>query len=330
VRQLPLQEFLQILLELEKVNIKGVRLFAPASIANISCGFDVLGLCLENIGDLMEIRRSEKAGIHITAIKGQDLPLEAKKNVAGVAGLALLEAHNPQLGFEIKIEKNIKPGSGIGSSAASAAGTVAGINYLLGNPFTPSELVRFAMEGERLACGSAHADNVAPALLGGFTLVRNTNPLDVCKLPTPLELAATVIHPKIEVKTSDARAVLRQRVSLEKAIQQWANVGALVSSLYEEDYDLLSRSLVDEIVEPSRAILIPHFDQLKAACKSAGALGSGISGSGPSVFALSRGMTTANRVAQVMKEVYEKTEIPFEIHVSPVKQSGVNILEELT
>tara|TARA_A100001011_G_scaffold145757_3_gene153897 strand:+ start:3603 stop:4550 length:948 start_codon:yes stop_codon:yes gene_type:complete len=315
---------------LEKVNLKGVNLFAPASIANISCGFDVLGLCLENMGDFMEIRRSEKAGIHITSIVGQDLPLEAKKNVAGVAGLALLEAHNPQLGFEIRIKKNIKPGSGIGSSAASAAGTVFGINYLLGNPYSATELVPFAMEGERLACGSAHADNVAPALLGGFTLVRSTDPLDVIKLPTPLELTTTVIHPKIEVKTADARAVLKKRVSLEKAINQWANVGALVASLYEEDYDLLSRALVDEIVEPSRSILIPYFAQLKAACQEAGALGSGISGSGPSVFALSRGMTTAHKVAQAMQNVYEKTDIPFEIHVSPVKQSGVSILEDIS
>ena len=330
MRRLPLQEFSQILYALEKVNLKGVKLFAPASIANISCGFDVLGLCLENIGDIMEIRRSGKAGIQIKSIIGQDLPLEAENNVAGVAGLALLEAHNPQLGFEIIIEKNIKPGSGIGSSAASAAGTVAGINYLLGNPFTPTELVPFAMEGERLACGSAHADNVAPALLGGFTLVRDTNPLDVCKLPTPLELAATVIHPKIEVKTADARAVLKKRVSLEKAINQWANVGALVSSLYEEDYELLSRSLVDEIVEPSRSILIPRFAELKTACERTGALGSGISGSGPSVFALSRGMTTAHKVAQAMQEVYEKTDIPFEIHVSPVKQNGVSFLEDIT
>ena len=278
----------------------------------------------------MEIRRSEKAGIHITSIVGQDLPLEAKKNVAGVAGLALLEAHNPQLGFEIRIKKNIKPGSGIGSSAASAAGTVFGINYLLGNPYSATELVPFAMEGERLACGSAHADNVAPALLGGFTLVRSTDPLDVIKLPTPLELTTTVIHPKIEVKTADARAVLKKRVSLEKAINQWANVGALVASLYEEDYDLLSRALVDEIVEPSRSILIPYFARLKAACQEAGALGSGISGSGPSVFALSRGMTTAHKVAQAMQNVYEKTDIPFEIYVSPVKQSGVSILEDIS
>ncbi len=321
---------MQILYVLEKVNLQGVRLFAPASIANISCGFDVLGLCLENIGDYMEIRRSEKAGIHITSIKGQDLPLEAKKNVAGVAGLALLEAHNPQLGFEISIEKNIKPGSGIGSSAASAAGTVAGINYLLGSPYTQEQLIPFAMEGERLACGSAHADNVAPALMGGFTLVRDTNQLDVCALPTPLELTATVIHPKIEVKTADARAVLKKRVTLQTAIQQWANVGALVSSLYEEDYELLSRSLVDEIVEPIRSILIPHFSKLKKACSDAGALGSGISGSGPSVFALSKGMTTANKVANAMHEVYAKTDIPYDIYVSPVKSTGVSFLEDLS
>lgn len=321
---------MQISFVLEKVNLQGVRLFAPASIANISCGFDVLGLCLENIGDYMEIRRSKKSGIRITSIKGQDLPLEAENNVAGVAGLAMLKAYNPKLGFDISIEKNIKPGSGIGSSAASAAGTVAGINYLLGNPFTSEELIPFAMEGERLACGSAHADNVAPAILGGFTLVRDTNPLDVVKLPTPLELTATVIHPKIEVKTADARAVLKKRVSLETAINQWANVGALVASLYEEDYALLSRSLVDEIVEPARCILIPKFVQLKKACAEAGALGSGISGSGPSVFALSRGMTDANKVAEAMFEVYNKTGIPFEIHVSPVKQTGVSFLEDIS
>ena len=321
---------MQISFVLEKVNLQGVRLFAPASIANISCGFDVLGLCLENIGDYMEIRRSKKSGIRITSIKGQDLPLEAENNVAGVAGLAMLKAYNPKLGFDISIEKNIKPGSGIGSSAASAAGTVAGINYLLGNPFTSEELIPFAMEGERLACGSAHADNVAPAILGGFTLVRYTNPLDVVKLPTPLELTATVIHPKIEVKTADARAVLKKRVSLETAINQWANVGALVASLYEEDYALLSRSLVDEIVEPARCILIPKFAQLKKACAEAGALGSGISGSGPSVFALSRGMTDANKVAEAMFEVYNKTGIPFEIHVSPVKQTGVSFLEDIS
>jgi len=315
---------------LEKVDVKGVKLFAPASIANISCGFDVLGLCLENIGDIMEIRRSKKAGIQITSIKGQDLPLEAMNNVAGVAGLSMLEACNPKLGFEIRIEKNIKPGSGIGSSAASAAGTVAGINYLLGNPFTNKELIPFAMEGERLACGSAHADNVAPALLGGFTLVRDTDPLDICALPTPLELVATVIHPKIEVKTSDARAVLKKRVTLEKAISQWGNVGALVSSLYEEDYELLSRSLVDVIVEPARSILIPYFKELKVACKEEGALGSGISGSGPSVFALSRGMSSAVNVAQAMKSVLENTNIPFDIHVSPVKKTGVSFIEDLT
>ena len=244
-----------------------ISLFAPASIANISCGFDVLGLCLDNVGDLMHLQKSNTPGLQITEIKGQNLPLQTEKNVAGVAALALLEAYKKPIGFKLQIDKRIKAGSGIGSSAASAAGTVVGINKLLGGPFTQLELIAFAMEGERLACGSAHADNVAPVIMGGFTLVRSTNPLDVIPLNSPLELAATVIHPEIEVKTADARAVLHNKIPLKKAINQWANVGALVSGLYQEDYNLISRSLVDEIVEPARAMLIPGFDQLKENAK---------------------------------------------------------------
>ena len=304
-----------------------ISLFAPASIANISCGFDVLGLCLGNVGDLMHLQKSDQIGFRITEIKGQNLPLKTEKNVAGVAALALLGAYEKPVGFELQIDKRIKAGSGIGSSAASAAGTVVGLNKLLGEPFTPSELIAFAMEGERLACGSAHADNVAPVIMGGFTLVRSLDPLDVIPLHSPLELAATVVHPEIEVKTADARAVLLNKIPLKKAINQWANVGALVSGLFQEDYDLISRSLVDEIVEPARAMLIPGFDQLKEKAKHAGALGCGISGSGPSVFALSRGMTTAQKVAQSMAEVYDAIGVPYEVHVCPINPNGVQFLE---
>lgn len=307
--------------------MESVSLFAPASIANISCGFDVLGLCLDNVGDLMHIETSNKPGFRITEIKGQDLPLETEKNVAGVAAQALLKAYNQPVGFELKIDKRIKAGSGIGSSAASAAGAVVGINKLLGEPFSSLELISFAMEGERLACGSAHADNVAPVILGGFTLVRSLQPLDVIPLHSPLELAATVIHPEIEVKTADARAVLHNKIPLKKAINQWANVGALVSGLYQEDYDLISRSLVDEIVEPARAMLIPGFDQLKDNATQAGALGCGISGSGPSVFALSKGMTNAHLVAKSMAEVYDKIGVPYEIHICPINPNGVQFIE---
>ena len=276
----------------------------------------------------MTITKSEEKGIRISKIEGQDLPLETHKNVAGVAGLALLEALQEPIdfGFEITMKKGIKAGSGIGSSAASSAGAVVAINSLLGSPFKPQELISFAMQGEKLASGVAHADNVAPAILGGFTLVRSCNPLDVIKLHTPQEIVATVIHPKIEVKTADARAVLRQNVPLKKAIKQWGNLGALVSGLYTEDYELISRALHDEIIEPSRSILIPGFNKLKAASLEAGALGSGISGSGPSVFALSKGMATAQRVAEAMENVYMPIGIDFDIHISKVNTQGVKVL----
>ena len=303
-----------------------IKIFCPATIANLSCGFDVLGLCLETAGDEMIIRKSNVKGIRITKIVGADLPLETEKNVAGVSALAMLEAVETEFGFEIEIYKNIKAGSGIGSSAASSAGAVFGINELLGRPFTRKELVLFAMQGEKLASGNAHADNVAPALLGGFTLVRSSNPLDIIKIESPSELYATVVHPQIELKTSDARSVLKQTVSLKSAITQWGNVGGLIAGLYTKDYDLIGRSLHDEIVEPLRSVLIPGFDLIKQTALENGALGSGISGSGPSIFALSKGKESADKIAKAMSTVYDDMNLPYEIHVSKVNDEGMKIL----
>ncbi|MGB0880472.1 MAG: homoserine kinase [Polaribacter sp.] len=305
-----------------------IKIFTPATIANISCGFDILGLCLDTVGDEMIIRKTKEKGITISKIIGQDLPLETKKNVAGVAGLALLEKIDIDFGFDIEIHKNIKPGSGIGSSAASAAGAVFGINHLLGNPFSLQELIPFAMEGEKLASGTAHADNVAPALLGGFTLVRSYHPLEVIKIDSPKELFATVIHPQIEVKTADARSVLKLKIPLKTAIKQMGNLGGLISGLYTENYQLIGNSLHDEIAEPYRSILIPEFDAVKKACKKAGALGSGISGSGPSIFALSKGKKTAENVAESMSNVYKNIGIDFDIHVSKINQEGIKVISE--
>ncbi len=304
-----------------------VKIFSPATIANISCGFDVLGLALENVGDEMTIRKVAKKGIAITKIIGQDLPLETHKNVAGVAALALLSETDCDCGFEIEIIKQIKPGSGIGSSAASSAGAVWAINELLGKPFNTTDLVRFAMEGERLATGVAHADNVAPALFGGFTLVRSYEPLDIININTPSDLYATVIHPQIEVKTADAREILKTTVPLKEAIKQWGNVGGLISGLYTEDYDLIGRSLQDYIIEPIRSLLIPAFDAVKQQSLKAGALGCGISGSGPSIFALSKGEKTAIKVMEAMKLVYEKVGIDYDVHISKVNKKGISILE---
>src|SRR5690606_14674952 len=224
-----------------------IRIFCPATIANVSCGFDVLGLCLDSIGDEMIIRKSPEKGVRILKIEGQQLPLDAQNNVAGVAILEMLKSIEPNFGFEVEIIKKIKPGSGIGSSAASSAGAVYGVNKLLGEPFTLKELIPFAMEGEKLASGALHADNVSPALLGGFTLVRSYDPLDVLSLPTPGELYASILHPQIEVKTADSRSVLKQNVTLKAAIKQWGNLGGLISGLYTNDYDLISRCLHDEI-----------------------------------------------------------------------------------
>lgn len=303
-----------------------IKLFCPATIANLSCGFDVLGLCLDTVGDEMIVRKSTVKGIRITKLVGADLPLETEKNVAGVAALAMLEGMQLDFGFEIEIYKNIKAGSGIGSSAASAAGAVVGINSLLGSPFSRKELVQFAMQGEKLACGNAHADNVAPALMGGFTLVRSYNPLDIIRIESPSEIFATVVHPQIELKTSDARSVLKQTVSLKSAIMQWGNVGGLIAGLYTQDYDLIGRSLHDEIIEPVRSMLIPGFDLIKQTALVNGALGSGISGSGPSIFALSRGEATAQKIAKAMCDVYDQMQLPYEIHVSKVNGDGVRVI----
>ncbi|SHI87256.1 homoserine kinase [Flavobacterium terrae] len=303
-----------------------IKLFCPATVANICCGFDVLGLCLSTIGDEMIIHKSSKKGIRITKITGADLPFETEKNVAGVAALALLKDLDIDFGFDIEIHKKIKAGSGIGSSAASAAGAVFGINELLGQPYSRKELVEFAMKGEALASGSEHADNVAPALLGGFTLVRGYNPLDVIRIESPAELYVTVVHPQIELKTSEMRAVLKPEITLKSAITQWGNLGGLIAGLYTEDYELIKRSLHDEIVEPLRSPFIPNFDLVKNSALKNNALGCGISGSGPSIFTLNKGIKIANNIAVIMKDIYSKTNIPFEIHISKIDSQGIRII----
>lgn len=303
-----------------------IKIFCPATIANLNCGFDVLGLCLEGVGDEMIIRKVTKKGLCITKITGADLPLDVDKNVAGVAALALVNAIDPDCGFEIEIHKKIKAGSGIGSSSASAAGAVFGINELLDRPFTKPQLVDFAMKGEALASGCEHADNVAPCVLGGFTLVRGYYPLDVIKIQSPSELYAVVLHPQIELKTSDSRAVLPNTVPLKDAITQWGNLGGFIAGLYTNDYALIGRSLQDVIIEPYRQKLIPGFENIKNAAMDAGALGAGISGAGPSIFALCKGQDKAEKVAYAMSNSYLDIGIPFDMHVSKINDEGVKII----
>ena len=302
-----------------------VKVLSPATVANVVCGFDCLGFALSTPYDEMIVRLIAEKTVRIVNRDAFNMPTEPEKNVAGAALLSMLQAIDENYGFEVEITKHIKPGSGIGSSAASAAGAVVAANKLLNERFSKIELVEFAMDGERIASGARHADNVAPCVFGGFTLVRSLSPLDVVALRFP-PLLVTVIHPQIEVKTSEARRMLPAQIPLKDAIRQWSNVGALVSGLQTGDYALISRALEDFIVEPVRKSLIPEFDAVKSGSLSSGALGGGISGSGPSVFMLSETMETARKVGKVMQSIYAETRIDFNIYVSEISAKGVKII----
>jgi homoserine kinase len=299
---------------------------APATVANLVCGFDILGLALEEPFDIMQLRLIEEPKVIINNKDKFDLPVDPLKNVAGVVLLSIIEKSGGKYGFELTVDKTIKPGSGIGSSAASAAGAAVAANHLLDNIFSTDELIQFAMNGEKLASGVKHADNIAPCILGGVTLVRAIHPLDIVAIPSP-SLFVTVVHPQIEVRTSDARQILKQQVLLKDAIKQWGNIAGLVAGFLKNDLPLIGRSLEDVIIEPVRSILIPGFDEVKTKSKEAGALGGGISGSGPSVFMLSENKIIADRVAGVMNTVYEKIGLDHHIYVTKISNQGVRIVD---
>ena len=304
-----------------------VKLKVPATVANLVCGFDILGLCLGDPYDVMELRLLNERKVVIHNSGNSSLPTDPLLNTAGVPLLEMMAAVDDNIGFEVWIQKNIKPGSGLGSSAASAAGAVVAANLLLQNRFSKTDLVRFAMAGEKVASGVKHADNVTPVIYGGITLVRSIFPLDIVCIPSP-PLFITVVHPQIEVKTADARQILRKEVLLKDAIRQWGNIAGLVAGLMKSDYDLIGRSLEDIIIEPLRSILIPEFNNIKQRCLSVGAIGGGISGSGPSIFMLSKDEQTANAVEAEMKEIYNGISLHHYTYVTAVNGQGCTILEK--
>ena len=313
---------------------KSVTAFAPASVANVGCGFDIMGFAVQGIGDTVTISLqpdSDNSKITLTGTYGHLTPAERNKNTAGVAVNAYLHAiGNRDIGLNIILEKNMPLGSGMGSSAASSAAAVFAVNHLLGSPLSTRELIPFTMEGELIACGSAHADNVAPALLGGFVLIRSYHPLDIISVKGPDNLYAAVVHPHIELNTSDSRRVLNSEVSVADAIIQSANTAGFMVALIKSDYELMKRSMSDLLAEPKRAQLIPGFDSIKLAAMKAGAIGCGLAGSGPSIFALCKGESTAIVVAKVIQDGFSKIGLINEGYVSPLNAPGTCIVESVT
>jgi homoserine kinase len=308
---------------------KGIKVFAPASVANVACGFDILGFALEHPGDEIIVKYTDSPGLKITAITGtkKKLPLEVGGNTAGVAGLKVLEAlGETSIGIAMEIHKKMPFGSGLGSSAASAVGGAMAINELLGRPFEKKDLLPFAIAGESVASGAIHADNVAPSLLGGFTLVRDSITCDVIRIPVPKGLFATVIYPKVEVLTKEARAMLKKEVALQLSIQQSANMGAFIMGMVNADFNLIRRSLKDVIIEPQRAPLIPSFYDAQQAALDAGVLGCSISGSGPSIFALADNSLTAESAGKAMQSMFAQQKIETELFISAINNEGAKLV----
>jgi homoserine kinase len=306
-----------------------ISAFAPATVANVVCGFDVFGFAVDNPGDIVRARWSDKPGVLLTRIDGDDglLPRDSSKNTAGVAVHQLLQKLNLDRGVEIELKKNLPLGSGMGSSAASAVAALVAVNALTGNLFQKNDLVQFALEAERVACGSAHADNIAPSLLGGFVLIRSYHPLDIISIPFPDYLCCVLVHPDIELKTKDARQLLKSTVLLRDAVQQWGNTAGLVAGLMKSDDELIARSMMDLVAEPVRAMLIPGYEAVKSSAKAAGALGVGISGSGPTMFALCTRLSIAQQVGIAMTDDFKKAGLTSQQYISNLNKEGARIIE---
>jgi homoserine kinase len=309
---------------------KKIKVFAPASVTNVSCGFDIMGFALDWPGDEIVLKIKEKPGIVISKITGDDgrLPLDPLKNTAGVSLISFAKYLGFNKGIDIEIHKKMALGSGLGSSAASAVATVFALNELLDRPLTKKELIPFALEGEKLTCGGTpHADNISACLMGGFVLVRSLNPIDVINIKTPDKLFCTIIHPHLEINTADTRKILRKQILLSDAVSQWGNVGGLIAGLMSNDYGLISRSLQDVIVEPVRSILIPGFGDIKHSAIEEGALGCSISGSGPSIFALSKSESIAKKVGDSMMKVLTSIEVDGDLYISKINKQGPKVIE---
>ncbi len=311
-----------------KTKLNEIRVFAPATVSNIACGFDIMGFAIDMPGDEVVLRVSDKPGVRITKIKGDDgrLTLDPEFNTGGKPVVSMVRAFGIDCGVEIEIHKQMPLGSGLGSSAASAVAAAFAMNKLFELNLSERELLPYALEGEMIASGSLHADNVAPALYGGFVLIRSYHPIDIIRLEVPGELFCSVIHPHMEISTKESRRLLPEQIPLSSAIRQWGNTAALVAGLLKGDFDLIGRSLEDVVAEPLRSRLIPGFSSMKQAALDAGALGCSISGSGPSLFALSDSRDKADRISKAMQIALNEHGLGSDLYVSAVNNCGPRVI----
>lgn len=308
------------------MNKRSIKVFAPATIANLSCGFDILSLVLDGVGDTVIFHESGTEGMRFTRITGASLPTDPDKNIVSVVASRLFKDHQVNIGLDIEIEKGVKPGSGLGSSASSGVAAALAANQFLENPLSPEELIPYAIQGEVLVSDAYIADNVAASMLGGIVLVKSALPLRLLKLPIIKDLWAVVVRPDRVVETSQARAILPKEVGMGAAISQAANVGSFVQAMHLGDYDLLAESLQDHLAEPYRKSLIPEFDPIRYAAMQAGAIGGGISGSGPGIFHLCRGEQSAHQVKEAIEETCGTLKVDFDMYISAVTKQGAKVI----
>lgn len=310
--------------------MKEIHVFAPATIANVGSGFDIFGFALNRPGDEVRVRFSDEPGASIGKIVGDKGVLSAdhRENTATIAVQAFLDHLHERRGIEIDLYKKMPVGSGLGSSAASAVAALYATNTLLGNPLDRHALLPFAVESERASCGVAHADNVAPSLMGGFVLIRSYDPLDVVRIPTPENLHCAIVHPALRVETREARKMLATHIALPDATAQWGNAAALIAGLMKEDFELIGKAVEDKVAEPVRSALIPGFAEIKKAAYAAGAFGCSIAGSGPSIFALSASYKDAERIGAAMLETLTAVGVPGTVYLSKVNEKGPKVIEE--
>jgi len=314
----------------EQTNMKeSVKVFAPATVANVVCGFDVLGFAVNEPGDEVIMRVTGTPGITISKITGDNgrLPVDPRKNTVGVSVQHYLESiGRTDIGLDIELHKKMPIGSGLGSSSASTVAGLFAAKTLLGDETDAVKLLPFARKGEEMACGHGHADNVAPCLLGGFVLIRSYDPLDIVKLPHPKGLYCAIVFPDVDVPTREAREIIRTKIQMKDAVTQWGNIAGLVSGLFMNDIDLIGRSMQDVLVEPVRSMLIPDFYKMREMAMELGAVSFGISGSGPSVFAFTRDEETAQRITQKLQQHLTGLNIGSNIYVSSINDEGPKVI----